>query len=93
MRRCLFLGASLIALAGVATGCAHAPATAAQEDKAATEKVFVTGSHIPRRVDARTGLPSTISPLRVYTRDQLNDTGRSYDPAAALRALDPSLTY
>jgi hypothetical protein len=83
----LLVGASLIALAGV--GCAHTSTAAAKEDKA-TEKVVVTGSHIPRRVDLRSGLPATISPMRVYTRQQLNDTGRPYDPQAALRALDPS---
>jgi hypothetical protein len=88
------VGASLIALAGVATGCAHTPASGlAQEETPKTEKILVTGSHIPRTVDQRTGLPATISPVRIYTRNQLNDTGRAYDAGAALRALDPSLTY
>ena len=86
------VGASLVTLLGVAAGCAHTPASpVAQDDKLKTERVLVTGSRIPRAVDAGTGLPSTISP--VYTRNQLSDTGRPYDPAAALRALDPSLTY
>ena len=57
------------------------------------ERVLVTGSHIPRTVEMRSGLANTISPVRIYTRDQLSDTGRFYDPATALRALDPSLTY
>jgi hypothetical protein len=85
----LLAAGSLIALA---TGCAHAPASRAVEDKAAL-RVVVTGSRIPRTIDPATGLPSTISPTRIYGRDQLDNTGRTYDPAAALRALDPSLTY
>jgi hypothetical protein len=88
------VGASLIALVGVATGCAHTPASPVTNDaKPGTAKVLVTGSRIPRTVDARTGLPSTISPVRIYTREQLGDTGRAYDAGAALRALDPSLAY
>jgi hypothetical protein len=88
------VGASLIALVGVATGCAHTPASSlAQEEKPKTQRVLVTGSRIPRTVDERTGLPATISPVRIYTRDQLSDTGRAYHPGAALRALDPSITY
>ena len=88
------VGASLIALAGLATGCAHTPASSlAQEEKPKMERVVVTGSRIPRMVDQRTGLPSTISPVRVYTRNQLTNTGRADDAGAALRALDPSLTY
>jgi len=86
-----FMGASLIVLAA---GCAHtAAAPVAQEEKPKTERVLVTGSHIPRTVDQRTGLPATMSPVRIYTRDQLSDTGRANDAGAALRALDPSLTY
>jgi hypothetical protein len=85
------VGASLIALAA---GCAHTSASPlAKEEKPKMERVLVTGSHIPRTVDMRSGLPSTISPVRIYTRNQLNDTGRAHDAGAALRALDPSLTY
>jgi len=88
------VGASLTALLGVATGCVHTPATpVANDEKPKTERVLVTGSHIPRTVDLRTGLPSTNSPMRIYTRDQLVDTGRANGAGAALRALDPSLTY
>ena len=88
------VGASLIALIGVVTGCAHTPASpVAKDEKPKTGRVVVTGSRIPRTVEMRSGLANTVSPVRIYTRDQLSDTGRSYDPAAALRALDPSLTY
>jgi hypothetical protein len=89
MKLPLLAAGSLIALA---TACVHAPASPAVEDKAPL-RVVVTGSRIPRPIDPATGLPSTISPTRIYRRDQLDSTGRTYDPAAALRALDPSLTY
>ena len=86
----LLVGAPLVALLGI--GCAHTSNAAKAEDKAATQKVVVTGSHIPRPVDLSTGLPATIAPTRVYTRQQLSDTGRSFDMGAALRTLDPSVT-
>jgi len=87
------VGASLIASIGMATGCAHTAASpVAKDETAKTERVLVTGSRIPRVVDSRSGMASTISPVRIYSRDQLGSTGRPYDSAAALRALDPSLT-
>ena len=57
------------------------------------ETVVVTGSRIPQRVDPASGLPQTISPVRIYSREQLDGTGRQYDLRAALGALDPSLTH
>jgi hypothetical protein len=88
------VGASLIALVGVATGCAHTPASpVAQDETPKAKRVVVTGSRIPRTVEMRSGLANTISPVRIYTRDQLTDAGRAKDAGAALRALDPSLTY
>jgi hypothetical protein len=93
------------ALAGMQVACAHAPARVedqaqapghlegqAQAKSAAPQRVFVTGSHIAQRVDPSTGLPLTISPVRIYTRGQIEDTGRQSDVGAALRTLDPSIT-
>ena len=76
--------------------CVHAPAPTTAKGLQATanrfepRKVFVTGSHIPQRVDPVSGLPQTISPLKIYGRPQLDSTGRQYDLNAALRELDPS---
>jgi len=87
--------ALLGAVAGVQVACAHAPARAEDETKAKdalAQRVFVTGSHIAQKVDPRTGLPATTSPVRIYSRDQINDTGRQTDLGAALRTLDPSVT-
>ncbi len=81
------------ALLGVLTvmgfACAHAPASSAAQG-AQAEKVFVTGSHIPRRVDLTSSVPQTISPVRIYSREQIDGTGRQYDLRAALRELAPS---
>jgi hypothetical protein len=81
------------ALLGVLTvmgfACAHAPASSAAKGGQA-EKIFITGSHIPQRIDSTSGLPRTISPVRIYSREQIDQTGRQYDVRAALRELDPS---
>jgi hypothetical protein len=83
------------ALLGVLTvmgvACAHAPATSVAKG-AHAQKVFITGSHIPQRIDPATSLPQTISPVRVYSREQIDGTGRQYDLRAALGALDPSIS-
>jgi hypothetical protein len=93
------------ALAGMQVACAHAPARVedqaqapgrlegqTQAKNAPSQRVFVTGSHVAQRVDPSTGLPLTISPVRIYTRGQIDDTGRQSDLGAALRTLDPSIT-
>ena len=80
--------AAAFALA-LASACAHSQAT---EKAPARDRVYVTGSHIPVAVDPETGLPrSTISPVRIYSRDRLMDTGRGGDLNAALHQLDTSL--
>jgi hypothetical protein len=91
---------SLLALAAAA-GCAHAPRGAVQADGAAAdlpgaaearpEKVLVTGSRIPRRVDARTGLPELSSPLTILGRRQLVQAGAAEDLGAALHRLEPAV--
>ena len=90
------LGAvSLGVLTATSIACAHAPVPVEArrtEKAAAPEKVFVTGSHVAQRVDPTTGMPLTTSTVRIYSRNQLVETGRQTDMGAALRAADPSLT-
>lgn len=86
---------SLGVLAASSIACAHAPARVEAdrgEKAAAPEKVFVTGSHIAQRVDPATGLPLTISPVRIYDREQLIDTGRQGSLDAALQAAVPAVS-
>lgn len=84
--------ASWAALALAGLGCAHvaAPSATPGADKApAPARVVITGSRLPQAVDAETGLPSTTSPVRIYTRDQLLGTGQA-GLGAAIGSLDPS---
>lgn len=84
---------ALGALASGVSACAHAPVAGAEERPAAAhqeEKVFVTGSRIPRRIDTSSGLPATAWPVRIYSRSDLTRTGRP-ETADALRQLDPSI--
>lgn len=81
--------AALISL----SGCAHAAATGARPVASAAPPpgpaaARVTGSRLPRPVDPVTGRAATESAVKVYTAEELRQTG---DPttAGALRRLDP----
>lgn len=52
--------------------------------------VFVTGSHIPQRVKLSRVGTTTVSPLRIIDRREIDQTGR-HTTAGAL-ANEPSLT-
>ena len=71
--------------------CAHAPGHQAALREARPQTAVVTGSRLPQRVDVASGVPSTFSSVRIYSRQQLEGTGRQYDTGSALRELDPSL--
>ena len=68
-------------------GCAHASESKPQ----VADRVFITGSHIPVRVDPKNGMPVTTSPVQIYSRDQLTGTGLP-NMGRALLTLDPSVT-
>ena len=51
--------------------------------------VLVTGSHIPQRVKLRSIGTTTPYNLRIFTKEELDSTGR-FGPAGL--ALDPSIT-
>lgn len=55
------------------------------------ERMLVTGSRIPRRVDPRSGVPETFSPVSIHTREELLRTGVPGDFGVALRRLDASV--
>jgi len=82
--------ALLGALTAMGIACAHAPAPVAAK-ASRVEPIFVTGSHIAQRMDLASSALPTISPLRLYSREQIGGTGRGYDLGAALTAMDPSL--
>lgn len=93
------LGLTLGVPIWVASACGHVPAAASrgQEEQASrnageqAEKVVVTGSRIPQRVDTASGLPATAWGVRIYWRRDLLATGRP-ETGDALRALDPSIS-
>jgi hypothetical protein len=68
--------------------CAHAP-TSGAEAAGPTNRVVVTGSHIPQDVDVKGGLPATISPVVVYSHDELMASGR---PGAGAALADVAST-
>ena len=77
-----------LAASGLVAGCAHAPAVTSPAEP--REKVIVTGSRLPQRVDTSSGRPATTSPVAIYTREELNRAGHGADLGAALRMLDPA---
>lgn len=83
------LPSALAALALAGLGCAHGAAAPAADKGAAPTRVMVTGSRVPRVVDAGHPEPATASPVRVYTREQILRTGKP-DLNAALGDLDPA---
>jgi len=83
--------AAVAALAALALArCAHAPLGAAEASAAGAPAMIVTGSRIPQRVDLRSGIPATISPVRIWSRQDLDRAGTGSDLAAALSMLDPA---
>jgi hypothetical protein len=93
MRICSLL---LGALMTMAVACAHSPAASDREGQlrraTSEEKVIITGSRIPQRLESSSGVPRSISPIRIYSREEITRTGRSYDLRAALGDLDPALS-
>lgn len=85
----MFKHLPFVVLAASAVACAHAQ-EGPLAGKSRPEPVFVTGSHIPVRLDATGRPPISSSPVRIYSRQALDNTGRSFDLRAALDQLDPS---
>jgi hypothetical protein len=80
------VGTLLVILAVAATQAFASPNDQPGEKYA---YVFVTGSLIPQRVKVQAIGTKTASNLRVYTRDEIDKTGRV--TTEGVLALDPSL--
>ncbi|HVO18208.1 MAG TPA: hypothetical protein VMU15_03065 [Anaeromyxobacter sp.] len=90
--RTVALQVAAAALAALAlTRCAQAPLRAEEARADGTPRVVVTGSHIPQRIDPRAGLPATTSPVRIWSRQDLERAGTGPNLAAALSKLDSGL--
>lgn len=80
------IGASLLVLAVVAGEAVASPNDQPGERYA---YVFVTGSRIPQKVKVKPIGTNTVSPLRVYKRREIDQTGRF--TTEDVLAQDPSL--
>lgn len=93
--RSILMSPVAAALVPLALSCAHAPTfgqgnAKAEMNAGKTERVVVTGSHIPQSVDVRTGMPATTEPVRIWSRDELERKGYGSNVGAAISRLDPS---
>ena len=87
----LALGLVAVSLVGIASADPLAPAVEGKKNKDGKEKaVFVTGSRIPKRVTVKAIGTNTTSPVRVYTREEIERTGRF--TTEGILAQDPSVT-
>ncbi|CAN5548654.1 hypothetical protein BH18VER2_BH18VER2_04550 [soil metagenome] len=90
----LACGMAVVSLVGIGIAAAEPLAAAVQgkeKDKEGKEKlVFVTGSRIPKRVQVKAIGTNTVSPVRVYTRAEIDRTGQF--TTAGILAQDPSIT-
>lgn len=76
---------------GIASADPLAPAVTGKTKKGEKDKlVFVTGSRIPQRVTVKAIGTNTTSPVRVYTRAEMDRTGRF--TTEGILAQDPSVT-
>ncbi len=88
----LALGIVVVGILGIGVVAADSLADAVSGKKNDGEKeklVFVTGSRIPQRVQVKAIGTKTTSPVRVYTRAEIDRTGRF--TTAGILAQDPSV--
>jgi len=82
-----FVAVSLVGI-GIASADPLAPAVQGTKNHGKTK--FVTGSHIPSRVTVKSIGTNTTSPMRVYTREEIDRTGKF--TTEGILAQDPSIT-
>jgi outer membrane cobalamin receptor len=86
----LFVIASLFLLS-VTSSVAGTPAsqTSKQEEKVSERLVFITGSLIPQRIQVRRVGTTTLSPVRIIDRQEIDQTGRQTTPGVLIN--EPSI--
>ena len=89
----MFRSVATLILASVVAGTALADPpvnqTSARQQKVEERTVFITGSLIPQRVQLRRIGTTTVSPVRIIDRRELDDTGRHTTPGVLID--EPSL--
>ena len=80
---------SLVSMGIVAADPLAAAVTGKKKDGKREKLVFVTGSRIPQKVQVKAVGTNTASPVRVYTRAEIERTGQF--TAQGILAQDPSV--
>ena len=81
--------ALLLILAVAATEAFANPQSGRVVDRYGNVYVFVTGSWIPQKVEVKPVGTNTVSPMSVWTRREINQTGRA--TTEGVLAQDPSV--
>jgi hypothetical protein len=76
-------------LAGTALGDPTTNQTSERKQKVEQRAIFVTGSLIPQRVKLQPIGTTTVSPIRIIDRHEIDWTGRQTTPGALIN--DPSV--
>jgi hypothetical protein len=94
MRTLIFLGITTLTAAGILAGTVFAdpPVKRASHSKQKVEErtIFVTGSLIPQRIKLQPIGTTTVSPVRIIDRREIDQTGRRTTPGALIN--EPSLS-
>jgi hypothetical protein len=89
----IFASATTLIAAGMFAGTAFADPnvkqTSERKQKVEERLIFITGSLIPQRVQLRPIGTTTVSPIRIIDRREIDGTGRQTTPGALIN--DPSL--
>jgi len=89
----IFASATTLIAASMFAGTAFADPTVKQtserKQKVEERTIFVTGSLIPQRVQLRPIGTTTVSPVRIIDRHEIDGTGRQTTPGVLIN--DPSL--
>ena len=85
------IAAGITILVAASASLADTPVKGGQErkEKVTEQTVFVTGSLIPQRIKVRRVGTTTVSPIRVIDRREIDTTGRQTTPGFFVN--DPSV--
>ena len=85
------IAAGVVVLIATSASLADTPVKGSPErkEKMIEQTVFVTGSLIPQRIKVRRVGTTTVSPIRVIPRWEIDSTGRGTTPGAFVN--DPSV--
>ncbi len=86
MKTLVFSGAGTLVVASVLAGTVLADPsinqTSKRKQKVEERAIFITGSLIPQRVKLRPIGTTTVSPIRIIDRREIDQTGRRTTPGA-----------